>query len=99
MIFLKRLWLMPCAFTGAKTEHKAVVKALDGFNRSQRLKDLLASFGTLDCTSNDEIETGDLEEIARRARGTGAMTWSVWVELFQGAKGRTRKKISKLGED
>jgi Arc/MetJ family transcription regulator len=51
-------------FTGAKTKREAVVKALEEYNRHQRVNDLIASFGTLDFASNDEIEAGDLEEIA-----------------------------------
>jgi Arc/MetJ family transcription regulator len=53
-------------FTGAKTKREAVVKALEAFNRQQLVKEVVASFGTLDFASNDEIEAGDLEEIARR---------------------------------
>ena len=56
-------------FTGAKTKREAVVKALEGFNRSQRVQDLVANFGTLDFASNDEIEAGDLKEIALREAG------------------------------
>lgn len=56
-------------FTGAKTKREAVVKALEGFNRQQRVNDLIASFGTLDFVSNDEIEAGDLEEIAWKEAG------------------------------
>ena len=56
-------------FTGAKTKREAVVKALEEFNRQQRVKDLVASFGTLDFASNDEIEAGDLEEIASMEAG------------------------------
>ena len=56
-------------FTGAKTKREAVVKALEEFNRQQRVKGLVASFGTLDFASNDEIEAGDLEEIALREAG------------------------------
>ena len=56
-------------FTGAKTKREAVVKALEGFNRQQRVNDLIASFGTLDFASNDEIEAGDHEEIALREAG------------------------------
>lgn len=57
-------------FTGAKTKREAVVKALEGYNRQQRVQDLVASFGTLDFASNDQIEAGDLEESAlRKARG------------------------------
>jgi len=48
-------------FTGAKTKREAVVKALEAYNRQQRVNDLIASFGTLDFASNDEIEAGDLE--------------------------------------
>jgi Arc/MetJ family transcription regulator len=53
-------------FTGAKTKREAVVKALEAYNRQQRVNDLIASFGTLDFASNDEIEAGDLEAIALR---------------------------------
>ncbi len=56
-------------FTGAKTKREAVVKALEEFNRQRRVKELVASFGTLDFASNDEIEAGDLEEIALREAG------------------------------
>ena len=51
-------------YTGAKTKREAVVKALEEFNRQQRVKDLVASFGTWDMATNDEIEAGDIEEIA-----------------------------------
>ncbi len=51
-------------YTGAKTKREAVVKALEEFNRQQRVKDLVASFGTWDMATNDEIEAGDMEEIA-----------------------------------
>lgn len=50
-------------FTGAKTKREAVMKALDEFNRQQRVKDLVASFGTWDIATNDEIESGDLAGI------------------------------------
>ncbi len=53
-------------YTGAKTKREAVVKALEEFNRRQLVEDLISSFGTLDFASNDEIEAGDLEEIAVR---------------------------------
>jgi Arc/MetJ family transcription regulator len=51
-------------FTGAKTKREAVVKALEAYNRQQRVKDLVASFGTWEIATNDEIEAGDMEEIA-----------------------------------
>lgn len=51
-------------YTGAKTKREAVVKALEEFNRRQLVEDLISSFGTLDFASNDEIEAGDIEEIA-----------------------------------
>jgi Arc/MetJ family transcription regulator len=56
-------------FTGAKTKREAVVKALEAYNRQQLVQDLVANFGTLDFASNDEIEAGDLEEIASRKAG------------------------------
>lgn len=55
-------------FTGAKTKREAVVKALEEYNRQQLVNDLIASFGTLDFASNDEIEAGDLQEIERKER-------------------------------
>jgi Arc/MetJ family transcription regulator len=51
-------------FTGAKTKREAVVKALEAYNRQQRVNDLVASFGTWDIATNEEIEAGDLEKIA-----------------------------------
>jgi hypothetical protein len=53
-------------YTGAKSKREAVVKALEEFNRQQRVNHLIANFGTLDFASNDEIEAGDLMEIASR---------------------------------
>ncbi|MES2474825.1 MAG: type II toxin-antitoxin system VapB family antitoxin [Verrucomicrobiota bacterium] len=53
-------------FTGAKTKREAVVKALEEFNRTRRVRELVAAFGTLDFASNDELEAGDLVEIARQ---------------------------------
>ena len=49
-------------FTGAKTKREAVVKALEEFNRLQLVKEVVASFGTLDFATNDEIEAGDIAE-------------------------------------
>jgi len=57
-------------FTGAKTKREAVVKALDEYNRQQRVKELVASFGTWDMATNDEIEAGDMAEIAEKNRKT-----------------------------
>jgi Arc/MetJ family transcription regulator len=51
-------------YMGAKTKREAVVKALEEFNRLRMVENLIASFGTLDFGTNDEIEAGDLEEIA-----------------------------------
>ena len=53
-------------FTGAKTKREAVVKALEEFNRLRRVQDLVASFGTWNIATNDEIEVGDLAEIAEQ---------------------------------
>lgn len=60
-------------FTAAKTKREAVVKALEAYNRQQRVNDLISSFGTLDFATNDEIQAGDLEEIAlREAKGSAS---------------------------
>ncbi len=49
-------------FTGAKTKREAVVKALEGFNRSQRVEAFLKMAGSCpDFPSNDEIEAADQE--------------------------------------
>jgi Arc/MetJ family transcription regulator len=53
-------------FTGAKTKREAVVQAIQAFNRQQLVKEVVASFGTWNMATNDEIEAGDMEEIARR---------------------------------
>jgi hypothetical protein len=57
-------------YTGAKTKREAVVKALEAFNRQQMVKEVVASFGTWDIATNDEIEAGDMEEIARGEQKT-----------------------------
>ena len=54
-------------FTGAKTKREAVMTALEEFNRQQRVKDLVASFGTWDIATNDEIEAGDFALIRKAA--------------------------------
>jgi Arc/MetJ family transcription regulator len=53
-------------FTGAKTKREAVVKALEEFNRQHLVKDLIASFGTWEMATNDEIEAGDMAEIVTK---------------------------------
>jgi len=53
-------------FTGAKTKRETVVRALEEYNRVQQVKELVASFGTWDIATNDEIEAGDILEIAER---------------------------------
>ena len=50
-------------FTGAKTKREAVVKAIEDYNRQQKVKQLVSSLGTWDIASNEEIEKGDLLEI------------------------------------
>ncbi len=61
-------------FTGAKTKREAVVKALEEYNRQQLVKEVVASFGTWDIATNDEIEAGDMEEIASGKPRTGIRT-------------------------
>ena len=61
-------------FTGAKTKREAVVKALEEYNRQQRVKEVVASFGTWDIATNDEIEAGDMEEIASAKPKIGIWT-------------------------
>ena len=63
-------------FSGAKTKREAVLTALEAYNRQQRVKDLAANFGTLEFASNDEIEAGDLEEIAERKARRKQTRWS-----------------------
>jgi Arc/MetJ family transcription regulator len=53
-------------FTGAKTKREAVVKAIESFNRLQKIECLIATAGTFsDLPSNDELEADDLEYEAR----------------------------------
>ena len=53
-------------FTGAKTKRDAVVKAIESFNRLQKIESLIATAGTFaDLPSNDELEAEDLEYEAR----------------------------------
>lgn len=55
-------------FTRAKTKREAVVRALEEYNRQQRVKQVVAAFGSFpEFPSNDEIEAADLEE-ARAAK-------------------------------
>ena len=58
-------------YTGAKTKREAVVKVLEEFNRQQRVQGLITNFGTLNFATNDEIEAGDMEEIALREVNRG----------------------------
>ena len=50
-------------FTGAKTKREAVVKAIEDYNRQQKVKQLVSSLGTWDIATNEEIEAGDLLEM------------------------------------
>lgn len=53
-------------FTGAKTKREAVVKALEEFNRMQKVEALLAAAGSCpDFPTNDEIEAADIEREQR----------------------------------
>ncbi len=61
-------------YTGAKTKREAVVKALAEFNRLQRVNQIIATFGTWDIATNDEIEAGDMQEIESRGHKTGNWT-------------------------
>ncbi len=55
-------------FTGAKTKREAVVKAIEDYNRQQKVKQLISSLGTWDMATNEEIEAGDLMEIETRQK-------------------------------
>ena len=56
-------------FTGAKTKREAVVKALNEFNRIQKVEKLLAAAGSMsDLPSNDEIEAADSDYEQRMAK-------------------------------
>jgi hypothetical protein len=49
-------------FTGAKTKREAVVKALEDFNRRERVEAFLKLAGSCpDFPTNDEIEAADME--------------------------------------
>lgn len=56
-------------FTGAKTKREAVVKALEEFNRLQRVEAFLKLAGSCpDFPGNDEIEAADAEYEKRMAK-------------------------------
>lgn len=57
-------------FTGAKTKREAVVKAIEDYNRQQKVKQLVSSLGTWDIATNEEIEAGDLMEIETTPKQT-----------------------------
>lgn len=61
-------------YTGAKTKREAVVKALEEYNRLRMVENLISTFGTWDIATNDEIEAGDLEEIAEKNREYATQT-------------------------
>jgi Arc/MetJ family transcription regulator len=59
-------------FTGAKTKREAIVKALEEFNRRRRVAELVKHLGTFhSIATNEEIETEQIEDQERRARGAG----------------------------
>jgi Arc/MetJ family transcription regulator len=54
-------------FTGAKTKREAVVRAMQEFNRLERVRRVCALFGTFESTmTNDEIEAADVAEMQSR---------------------------------
>ncbi len=55
-------------FTKATTKREAVLVALEDFNRRKKLEGILASFGTWNIATNDEIEAGDIEEITAKRK-------------------------------
>jgi hypothetical protein len=54
------------AHTHAKTKRDAVVQALEEYNRIQRVKSVVQSFGFWKIALNSEIESGDLAKIKSR---------------------------------
>ena len=56
-------------FNGAKTKRDAVVKAIESFNRLQKIESLINAAGTFaDLPSNDELEAEDLAYEARMTK-------------------------------
>jgi len=55
-------------FTGAATKGEAVVKAVEDYNRQQKVKQLVSSLGTWDIATNDEIEAADVADAERMNR-------------------------------
>ena len=51
--------------SGAKTKREAVIRALEEYKRRDLIDRLVASFGTWDIASNEEIEAADVEEANR----------------------------------
>ena len=56
-------------FTKAKTKREAVNVALTEFNRRKRAEEVIATFGTWNIRSNEEIETEQLRHQKERLRG------------------------------
>lgn len=56
-------------YSKAKTKREAILAAVEEYNRRRRVEGVVADFGTLEFASNDEIEAGDLEKIARCEAG------------------------------
>lgn len=56
-------------YTGAKTKRAAVLASLEETIRLQKVREICAAFGTLDFGTNEEIESGDIAEIADREQG------------------------------
>lgn len=54
-------------FTGAKTKREAVVKAIEEFNRRNKVDDVIKMFGTWpDFPTNDELEAADVADMERK---------------------------------
>ncbi|MEO5716542.1 MAG: type II toxin-antitoxin system VapB family antitoxin [Luteolibacter sp.] len=56
-------------FTGAKTKREAVVKAIEEFNRRNKVDQVIGMFGTwTDFPTNDELEAADVADMERKIK-------------------------------
>ena len=48
--------------TRAKTKRDAILAAIEDYNRRHQVKSLVATFGTWNMDSNEELEAADMED-------------------------------------
>jgi len=49
--------------TRAKTKRDAILAAIEDYNRRHQVRSLVATFGTWNMDSNEELEAADMEDV------------------------------------